>query len=522
MVSTVGRSESSGIRLWSKASLLHFGRDPVTAEFLPKAPSGGFVQVTPSPATLRLHSINASWHALGTADDLAAANAPRTPVPDWAHYVDLGEYADDFLLFCNNIAWPLQHGLIDQLEESLQHYDLKTLWQGFLDGSAVYAREIARHALPGETQLLNDNHMWLVAGMFRKMYPSLASSTPIGLFIHTPQAEPVLFEKFLGREIASAIIAGMDAADCVMFQSDADLRRFNMTRREFGHGIEHAEVRATHVELDTEEVEQIAGLRATPVDLITDEELRSLTHQRRQARVGMRMVESVKQQLGHGGKVIVGSMRLDPAKGVLELVQSLGALVAMHPEHLGKLHVILRTPESRKYVSYRNEVNAAIAFANERYRNECRKHGVTPIMDLIRRYRTNSRGAAIGATRLADVAVYPSLADGYNISALEAAIAADAATIVVGETAGVAKTLGTNCLCCDPGNIEELAATLHIALSLSSADRQDRLARMRTQLRHSSKVQWLLARTREVNSAYWRHAAAHTAGAGSRSALSAS
>ncbi len=502
-LSDIASDSALGIRLWSKASLLHFSRDSITKEFLAKAPSGGFVQVIPSPTTLHLHAVNANWHALGTEDDLAAAEAHAFPIPRWQHYVDLGPYAEGFLNFCNHVGWSLQHGLIEQVEDALNEFDIDSLWNDFVAGSEIYAHELAKHALPNETQLLHDNHLWLVPKMFRQMYPEIAARTPIGLFIHTPQAEPVLFEKFLGVERSAEVISGIDSADCVMFQSDGDMRNFIACRREFLSGLPHAQVNATHVELDPDDIEQVAGLRAVPTDWLSKHDEKLLVKQRRHARYGMRMVELAKRKLGPGSKVIVGSMRLDPAKGALELAQSLGALALMHPEHLGKVHVILRIPESRHYDEYREEVIAAIELANRRYLNECRKHGITPQLPLIRRYGLNSRGAAIGATRFADVAVYPSLADGYNISALEAAVAADIAALVIGETAGVAKTLGNDTLTCDPNDIEELATTLHVALSLPVASRQERLSRIRARVNNGSKVHWLLARAREVNTSYW-------------------
>jgi trehalose 6-phosphate synthase len=504
----IADDEALGIRLWSKASLLHFGRDPVTRELVAKAPSGGFVQVVASPGTLHMYSVNANWHALGSRDDIDASGRRAYPIPRWQHYVDLGSHTDGFLNFSNHFAWPLQHGLIEQLNESLDQFDLDSTWNDFVAGSEIYAHELAKHAQIGETQLLHDNHLWLVPAMFRTYYPEIAEKTPIGFIIHTPHAVPLLFEKFLGTDRAQKVTEGIDAADFVTFQSDADMRNFMECRREFLFGELHAQLRATHVQLDPVDIEQVAGLRAVPTDYLTEHDEELLRKQRRHARSGMRMVEMAKRKMGPGSKVIVGSMRLDPAKGALELAQALGALVRTHAEYLGKLHVILRVPESRPYDYYRVEVDSAITLANQRYLNECRKHGITPKLPLIRRYKLNSRGAAIGATRFADVAVYPSLADGYNISAVEAAVAADVAAIVLGESAGVAKTLGEDTLTCDPNDIEELATTLHIALCLPASIRQERLHRMRGRINNSSKVQWLLDRTKETNAAYWSNRAA--------------
>ncbi len=75
---------------------------------------------------------------------------------------------------------------------------------------------------------------------------------------------------------------------------------------------------------------------------------------------------------------------------------------------------------------------------------------------------------------------------------------------MVGKAAGVVKTFGGECLTVDPLDPSDVASALHIALTLPVSERQERLERMRQLMHRGSKIEWILARAREINAAYWR------------------
>jgi trehalose 6-phosphate synthase len=191
----------------------------------------------------------------------------------------------------------------------------------------------------------------------------------------------------------------------------------------------------------------------------------------------------------HGEKLAIGVDRLDYSKGLVNRINAFDRMWSTHPGLLRGVSLLqIATPSRESIEAYGNlqsEVARLVSEVNGR-------HGEvdwTPI-----RYLNKGFGQSVlaGLYRTAQVGVVTPLNDGMNLVAKEYVAAqspVDPGVLVLSKFAGAADELDT-ALLVNPHDIDGMARTIAMALSMPLNERRLRYEAMMAKLHRHSIQQW--------------------------------
>src|SRR5262249_48091359 len=169
-------------------------------------------------------------------------------------------------------------------------------------------------------------------------------------------------------------------------------------------------------------------------------------------------------------------------------LQAFDRLLEQHPEYLGNIGLVqIGAPSRTRIPSYQalaKEVDALVEEINWKYAQARWK-------PIIYRRTEIPPDEVMAFYRLADVCVATSLHDGMNLVAKEfvAARPDGDGVLVLSRFAGAAQEL-EQCLQINPYATDELARTLHQALSMDEAERRTRMAALRETVARNNIYRW--------------------------------
>jgi trehalose 6-phosphate synthase len=191
----------------------------------------------------------------------------------------------------------------------------------------------------------------------------------------------------------------------------------------------------------------------------------------------------------HGEKLAIGVDRLDYSKGLVNRINAFDRMWTMNPGLLrGASLLQIATPSRESIEAYgtlQSEVARLVSEVNGR-------HGEvdwTPIRYLNKGY---GQGVLAGLYRAAQVGVVTPLHDGMNLVAKEYVAAqspVDPGVLVLSKFAGAADELDT-ALLVNPHDIDGMARTIAMALSMPLQERRMRYEAMMAKLHRHSIQQW--------------------------------
>lgn len=384
-------------------------------------------------------------------------------------------YDRHYNLFCNPLLWFLQHSLWPALSQRAIDFGLTAGWfAGYRPANAAFASNIvaeARQLGDRPVVLLQDYHLYLVAGFLRRMLPEAL----LQHFVHIPWPAPAAW-RVLPPEVRETILRSLLANDVVGFQ----------TARDAGHFLQGCasflpEVDVDHLSASVMLGDHKARVRVYPIsiDVLA---LRNLLASAEVAEHYRRMRDL------KGERTIVRVDRLDPSKDVANGFRAFGRLLDDHPEWRGRVKFLAFLVPSRatipEYRRYAEETFSLVAEINTRHGRE----GYQPIEI----FYENNRAQAMAGLKLYDVLLVNPLADGMNLVAKEGVIANDAdGVLVLSERAGVHDQLGTGALSVTPGDVVDIAAALARALTMPAKERRLRAALLRELVTRADLSLWL-------------------------------
>src|SRR5258708_452580 len=191
----------------------------------------------------------------------------------------------------------------------------------------------------------------------------------------------------------------------------------------------------------------------------------------------------------NGEKLAIGVDRLDYSKGLVNRIKAFDRMWTLHPALARTVSLLQIATPSRgaieAYGNLQNELAKLVSDVNGR-------HGEvdwTPIRYLNKGY---SQTVLSGLYRTAQVGVVTPLHDGMNLVAKEYVAAqnpADPGVLVLSKFAGAAKELDT-ALLVNPHDIDGMARSIAIALSMPLIERRMRWEAMMRKLRAGTIQQW--------------------------------
>jgi trehalose 6-phosphate synthase len=175
--------------------------------------------------------------------------------------------------------------------------------------------------------------------------------------------------------------------------------------------------------------------------------------------------------------VALGVDRLDYTKGIVERLEAIGQLFEDHPWYRERLTMVQIAAPSRtripSYAELKIRVQETVARINSQYQTMHWR----PIILIEQQCDHNEVGRWY---RIADLCLVTSLHDGMNLVAKEfvAAREDEDGVLILSKFTGAAVEL-RDALLVNPYDIVGVAEAIHTALEMRTAERQDRMRRMR-------------------------------------------
>jgi trehalose 6-phosphate synthase len=187
-------------------------------------------------------------------------------------------------------------------------------------------------------------------------------------------------------------------------------------------------------------------------------------------------------------KLGVGVDRLDYTKGILERFHAVERLLELEPRWVGQFSFVQVAAPSRssidEYQNFEARVRSMAARINERFG----RPGYEPILLRIEHH---DAAQVYELYRAAELCYVSSLHDGMNLVAKEYVAARDdeQGVLILSQFTGAARELAEG-LIVNPYDIEQSAAAMHIALTMSPDESRARMRSMRSLVQEFNVYRW--------------------------------
>jgi len=368
--------------------------------------------------------------------------------------------------FANEGLWPLCH--IAHTRPTFRTQD----WEHYRNVNQRFADIVADEARTEDPIILvQDYHFALLPRMVRERLPRATIIT----FWHIPWPNPEAFgilpwrEEVLEGLLGSSILGFHTQFHCNNFFDTVD--RFleaRVDRETFtiSYGGNPTEVRRYPISIEWPPA--ALQLQAPVAEC------------RKRVRERLELAESLK--LG------VGVDRLDYTKGILERFMAIERLLELEPRWVGQFAFLQIAAPSRSSIDeYQNldaRVRAMAARINERFA----RPGYEPIILKIEHH---DAAQVYELYRAAELCYVSSLHDGMNLVAKEFVAARDdeQGVLILSQFTGAARELSES-LIVNPYDIEQSAAAMHLALTMSPEEQRARMRSMRTLVQEFNVFRW--------------------------------
>lgn len=446
-----------------------------------KRGSGGLVTALTGLASHR----DAVWVAsamTGRDVEVSEENGGRpfeVDAPDGGHYrirlvaSDAEAYDRFYNIIANPILWFIQHYLWDQSNApDIRRHEV----EAFEFGYNVVNEDLA-HAVLEEIDgreepvvMIHDYHLYTLPAMVRRARPDAF----LHHFIHIPWTQSDAW-RVLPTRLREEIYMGVLANDIVGFHTRSYRRNFLQCCRDLMDLDVDMERGVVHV--DGREV----WVRAYPLPI----DWRATQALASRPRVAELEEELLRRRREYA---ILRVDRADLSKNVLRGFTSFDIFLEQHPEFSERITFTAQLMPSRtdvpEYAEYLERIEALVAVVNHR-------HGTTDWMPIDLRLK-DDLDAAVALYKHYDVIVVNAMFDGMNLVAKEAPLVnmRDGVSIL-SENTGAHEELGDSALSVNPFDVQELADSIHAALTMPRKARAERMAKLKAIVTSRDPGDWI-------------------------------
>jgi trehalose 6-phosphate synthase len=180
--------------------------------------------------------------------------------------------------------------------------------------------------------------------------------------------------------------------------------------------------------------------------------------------------------------------RADLSKNVLRGFSAFDVFLEQHPEFRERVTFIAQLMPSRtdvpEYAEYLERIEAVVAVVNHR-------HGSPDWMPIQLKLRDDLE-EAVAAYKHYDVLMVNAMFDGMNLGAKEGPMVNERAGVsILSENTGAHEELGEFALSVNPFDIQELADSIHAALTMNEAERRRRLEGLQSIVTRRNPGDWI-------------------------------
>jgi len=381
--------------------------------------------------------------------------------------------------FANEGLWPLCH--IAHTRPIFRAPD----WEYYQKVNRRFADVVRDEARTDDPiVLVQDYHFALLPRMIRERLPRATIIT----FWHIPWPNPEAFgilpwrEEVLDGLLGSSILGFHTQFHCNNFFDTVDRYLEARVDREtfsISYGGNLTEVRRYPISIEWPPA-------ALQVQLPVED-------CRRQVRERLGIAQDV--------RIGVGVDRLDYTKGILERFYAVERLLELEPRWVGKFSFLQAAAPSRASLEDYQNLDAKVRATAERINKRFGKPGYLPIVLAIQHH---DAARVYELYRAADLCCVSSLHDGMNLVAKEFVAARDdeQGVLLLSQFTGAARELA-EALIVNPYDIEQTAAAMHLALTMSPEEQRARMRSMRHLVQEFNVYRW--AGRMLVDAARMRH-----------------
>lgn len=365
--------------------------------------------------------------------------------------------------FCNDTIWPLFHYFPSYAKFSDDYYDR------YMEANRIFCEKIVKLYKPGNIIWVHDYHLMLLPALLRKHLPNAT----IGFFLHIPFPSFELY-RLLPSKWRKEILDGLLGADLIGFHTNDYVQHFLKSIRQIlGY-------------------DNILRVVMTPERSITVDVFPiSIDYQKfNEALLSSEVFaerNKIKKRL-YNMQLIISVDRLDYAKGLINRLESFELFLNKYSEYKKKVVYILLVVPSRdiitKYKETKKDIEGIVSRINGKYGGI----GWTPV---IYQYKTLEFKKLLALYTASDVALIVPMRDGMNLVAKEfvASRSDRRGVLILSETAGAASELG-GAILVNPTDHQEIADSIHLALSMPAEEQLLRNETMRNRLREYDVMKW--------------------------------
>jgi trehalose 6-phosphate synthase len=374
---------------------------------------------------------------------------------------DADAYDRFYNVFANPMLWFIQHYLWDLSNApDVRRNEVEAFEYGYNVVNEDLATAVIEEIEDAEEPvvMVHDYQLYTLPALVRQARPDVF----LHHFIHIPWTQSDAW-RVLPNRIREEIYAGVLANDIVGFHTSSYRRNFLQCCRDL-MGLE-VDFEAGVVLYDDREI----WVRNYPLPID------ARATQAVAASEGVRRYEEelLRRRRDH---LILRVDRADLSKNVLRGFSAFDLFLEQHPEFEEKVTFIAQLMPSRtdvpEYAEYLERIEALVAVVNHR-------HGTPDWMPIQLKLKDDLEDA-VSAYKHYDVLLVNAMFDGMNLVAKEGPLVNERNGVsILSENTGAHEELGECALSVNPFDIQELADSIHAALTMPEGERAQRLARLK-------------------------------------------
>jgi trehalose 6-phosphate synthase len=422
-----------------------------------------------------VRACSGTWiaHGAGTADrDTVDRNDHVMVPPEHPAYrirrvwLSKEEEQGYYYGFANEGLWPLCH--IAHTRPVFRAPD----WEYYKNVNQRFANVVADEARTEDPIILvQDYHFALLPRMVRERLPRATIIT----FWHIPWPNPEAFGILPWRE---EVLEGLLGSSILGFHTQFHCNNFFDTVDRFLEARVDRETFSISYGGETTEVRRYPiSIEWPPSPLAVQI---PIAEARKKVRERLGLAPEVKLGLGVD--------RLDYTKGILERFMAIERLLELEPRWVGHFSFLQVAAPSRSSIDEYQNLDARVRSLAARINERFGRPGYLPI---VLRIEHHDAAQVYELYRAADLCYVSSLHDGMNLVAKEFVAARDdeQGVLMLSQFTGAAREL-VEALIVNPYDIEQCAAAMHVALTMSPEEQRTRMRSMRNLVQEFNVFRW--------------------------------
>jgi trehalose 6-phosphate synthase len=369
---------------------------------------------------------------------------------------DPDAYDRFYNIFANPMLWFIQHYLWDLSNApDIRRHETEAFEFGYNAVNEDLARAVLEEIEEVENPIVmvHDYHLYTLPSLVRRARPDVF----LHHFVHIPWSQSDSW-RVLPSFIREDLYRGILANDIIGFHTRSYRRNFLQCCEDllgldvdFEQGIVYSDDRQVWV-------------RAYPLPI----DSRAVQDVARHDRTEQFEAELLRRRRDH---LILRVDRADLSKNVLRGFSAFDVFLEQHPEFREKVTFIAQLMPSRtdvpEYAEYLERIEAVVAVVNHR-------HGSPDWMPIQLKLRDDLE-EAVAAYKHYDVLIVNAMFDGMNLVAKEGPMVNERAGVsILSENTGAHEELHEYALSVNPFDIQELADSIHAALTMAPGERRRR------------------------------------------------